>query len=267
MAQQIIDTPKKEKVKKYLIDTTAVVDEVIVETHDTKTLRLKTPNLPPDEPFHYQPGQFVMVRPEINGNIIPRAYSFSSSPTRSMQKEGYFDLTVRQTETPTVSKWLNDRQVGDKIDFRGPYGNFVWDETDPEAQEVFLIGAGSGITPLKCIFEYIHDKKYPNKVELLYSCRTMDEIISKEPLDQLHKETSNSKIIYTLTREPQDSQWKGHRGRIDSSLIKNELEENHFDLKKTKFYMCGTPIFCQTMVDILKGLGVLEDHILHEKWD
>ena len=113
MAQQIIDTPKKEKVKKYLIDTTAVVDEVIVETHDTKTLRLKTPNLPPDEPFHYQPGQFVMVRPEINGKKIPRAYSISSSPTRSMQKEGYFDLTVRQTETPTVSKWLNDRQVGD----------------------------------------------------------------------------------------------------------------------------------------------------------
>lgn len=258
-------TDEISKQKRYLIDSTAIVDEVIVETHDTKTLRLKTPEL--TEPFHFKPGQFVMVRPEINGKNIPRAYSISSSPTRSMQKDGYFDLTVRQTETPTVSKWLNDRQVGDKIDFRGPYGTFIWHEEDPEAQELVLLGAGSGITPLKCMFEYIHDKQLSNKLELIYTCRYEKELISRKSLEQLDAETPNANLLFTLTRETTDSTWKGHRGHIDIELIQNELKNNEFNLEKTKFYMCGTPGFCKTMIDILKSLGIIEERILHEKWD
>ena len=262
MSQSTEDTSKQ---KRYLIDTTAVVDKVIVETHDTKTLRLKVPKL--NEPFHFRPGQFVMVRPQINGKKIPRAYSISSSPTRSMQKDGYFDLTIRQTETPTVSKWLNDRQEGDKIDFRGPYGTFIWHEEDPQAQELVLLGAGSGITPLKCMFEYIHDKKLSNKLELIYTCRYENEIISRKVLEQLKAETPNSQLLFTLTREPADSAWKGRRGHIDTNLLQNELKNNTFNLDKTKFYMCGTPGFCGTMIEILKGLGVAEERILHEKWD
>lgn len=257
---------KVKKEKKKIIETVGIVSEIKRETPDTVTLRIIMPNLDPnDRPFQFKPGQFVMVRPIINGKVIPRAYSISSSPTRTWGDNGYYDLTVRQTENPTVSKWLNDRKVGDEILFRGPYGNFYWDEQDPACEQVFLAGGGSGVTPLKSILEYIHDKGYPNQVRLLYSVRTQIDLISRKELDLLEKETKNAKVKYTLTREPADSGWSGSRGRINLEMVKNELKD--YDYNRTKCYLCGTPQFVNTLVELLEQAGIPEDRILHEKWD
>ena len=257
---------KIKREKKKIIETVGIVSEMWRETSDTQTLRIRMPNLDPkDRPFQFKPGQFVMVRPEINGKVIPRAYSIASAPTRCLGDDGYFDLTVRQTENPTVSKWLNDRKVGDEILFRGPYGNFFWDEEDPNSEQVFLAGGGSGVTPLKSIFEYIHDKGYSNQVRLLYSVRTKADIISLKELDYLKVHTKNAKVVYTLTREPENSGWTGSRGRINLEMVKNELKD--YDFNKTKCYLCGTPQFVNTLVEILEQAGITEDRILHEKWD
>ena len=163
---------EQKKKKRSTIETTGIVTKVTKETPDTHTLRISMPNLKEEEkPFTFKAGQFVMVRPVINGKTIPRAYSISSAPTRS-ESDNYFDLTVRQTETPTVSKWLNDRTVEDEILFKGPYGQFYWEEDHPESSQLLLLGGGSGITPLKSMIEYISDKKLGNKAVLLYSSKT-----------------------------------------------------------------------------------------------
>lgn len=257
---------KVKKAKKKIIETVGIVSEMWRETPDTQTLRIRMPNLDPnDKPFKFKPGQFVMVRPVINGKTIPRAYSINSSPTRCEGDDGYFDLTVRQTENPTVSKWLNDRKVGDEILFRGPYGNFFWDENDPNCEQVFLAGGGSGVTPLKSIFEYIHDKGYDNQVRLLYSVRTQADIISHKELTELDKNTKNGDYKLTLTREHQDSNWTGRRGRINLEWVQEELKD--FDFNKTKCYLCGTPQFVETLVELLEQAGIDHDRILHEKWD
>ena len=263
-------TGKKKKLSKYLVDTIGIVTDMVRETPDTQTLRIKTPYLKDDEiPFHFKPGQFVMVRPyvEEHDKVIPRAYSISSSPMRSMQENGYFDLTVRQTETPTVSKWLNDRKISDEIPFRGPYGNFVWNEKDHRCEQVFMLGGGSGITPMKCIMEYIHDKQLPNKVELLYSCRTHTDIIFEKELPLLAQNCDNARLQITLTREPPDSDWKGLRGRFDKESVQNALKDRNFDLAKTTFFLCGTPQFTTGMIDHLFEIGVDPTHIKKEKWD
>jgi ferredoxin-NADP reductase len=259
---------KRKKPKRYVIETVGIVSEVIRETEDTQTLRIKVPDLKEEnKPFRFKPGQFVMVRPEINDKIIPRAYSISSSPTRSVGDDGYFDLTVRQTEKPTVSKWLNDRKIGDEILFRGPYGNFFWDQEDSNAKEIFMLGAGSGVTPLKSILEYVHDKELNNKVVLVYSCRYEKDIISRNEIEILAENTVNAKLLLTLTREKEDSSWSGQRGRINKGIIQQELNKNNFDIKGTKFFICGSPIFVTSMEELLLEIGIDRMHILHEKWD
>lgn len=257
---------KVKKEKKKIIESVGIVSEMQRETIDTQTLRITMPNLDPkDAPFQFHAGQFVMVRPEIDGKVIPRAYSISSSPTRASGANGYFDLTVRQTETPTVSKWLNDRKIGDEILFRGPYGNFYWDENDPDAEQILLAGGGSGVTPLKSILEYVYDKGYSNQIRLLYSVRTKEDLISYKELKFLRDNTKNAKVIFTLTREPSDSDWDGSRGRINLEMVKNELKD--YDFNKTKCYLCGTPQFVNTLVELLEQAGIPHDRILHEKWD
>ena len=88
-----------------------------------------------------------MVRADINGESVRRAYSVSSSPTRD-----YLEITIRQTEDPTMSKYLNDRSEGDDLEIKGPYGRFIW---KPEiSDKLICLGAGSGITPFRAFFEY-----------------------------------------------------------------------------------------------------------------
>lgn len=265
-----ITANNSKKSSNYLVDTVAIITHKIKETPDTHTLRLKTPNLNFDQiPFQFKPGQFVMVRPfiEEQNKVIPRAYSISSSPTRSVDENGYFDLTIRQTETPTVSKWLNDRKVGDEIPFRGPYGDFIWNKDDPRQEEVFMLAGGSGITPMKSILEFIHDKKLENKVELFYSCRQQEDIIFEDELPKLAANCNDAKLNITLTREPPDSEWTGFRGRFNLDDIKQSLWDRKFDINKTGFFLCGTPQFVTGMIDILIKIGVNPECIKKEKWD
>ena len=251
--------------KKATIESVGIVTKKTTETPDTHTLRISMPNLKEeDKPFTFLPGQFVMVRQKINGKTIPRAYSISSSPTKS-ESDNYFDLTVRQTETPTVSKWLNDRSVNDEILFRGPYGQFYWLENHPESSQLLLLGGGSGITPLKSMIEYISDKKLGNKSVLLYSSKTEKDIILREPLEELEKKNENIKVEFSLTREPQDSNWNGRRGRIDEQYIKKILKE--FNIEKTGCYLCGTPGFVESMTKLLENAGIPEEKVWHERWE
>ena len=64
--------------KRRFTETIATVTEVIQETPDTRSLRLELA-----ERFDWKAGQFVMTKPVVDGRLIPRAYSISSSPTRS----------------------------------------------------------------------------------------------------------------------------------------------------------------------------------------
>ena len=253
----------QNKKKKSTLESVGIVTKVTKETPDTHTLRISMPNLAEGEkPFVYKAGQFVMVRPVINGKTIPRAYSISSSPTRS-ESDNFFDLTVRQTQTPTVSKWLNDRQVNDEILFRGPYGQFFWEEGHPEASQLLLLGGGSGVTPLKSMIEYISDKKLGNKAVLLYSSKTEKDIILRKPLEELEKDNDNIKVEFSLTREPDNKDFR--HGRIDLPYVQETLEE--FDIDKTGCYMCGTPGFVENMTKLLEDAGIKEEKIWHERWE
>jgi ferredoxin-NADP reductase len=263
-------TKRKKKKTRYLVDTVGIVTKMMRETHDTQTLRIETPSIPEEKaPFRFIPGQFVMVRPYIekHGKVIPRAYSISSSPTRAMTEGGYFDLTVRQTEEPTVSKWLNDCEVGDEIPFRGPYGNFVWEPGNPESEQLFMLGGGSGITPLKCILEYIHDRRLTNKVSLFYSCRTQTDIIFKEELPELVKGVKNARLMITLTREGAETEWTGSRGRFGLEDVSREIKNENFDINKSMFYLCGTPPFVGGMIKHICDIGVSKKRIKKERWD
>ena len=98
----------------------AEIRDIIAETSDTKTLRVDRPAY-----FGFVSGQFVnvtLMTPE--DGRVRRAYSIASSPL-----EPHIDLTVRQLPGGLVSKILTDDvSIGDRLNLRGPYGRFVFEE-------------------------------------------------------------------------------------------------------------------------------------------
>lgn len=225
----------------------AEIIKYISETKDTHTLRLKL-----SKPFKWKPGQFAMVQAMINGESIRRAYSIASSPERD-----YLEITVRQTEAPTMSKYLNERAVGDILNVKGPYGRFIMDETRP----VFCIAAGSGITPFRGMLEYCIDKNLDIPFKLLYSCRYGDNVIYEKELPELIKQYKHADYELSITRGKMGLDYV-REGRINADYLKEQIP----GFEKGKFYLCGAPGFINAMIDNLLSIGIPREEIKREQW-
>jgi ring-1,2-phenylacetyl-CoA epoxidase subunit PaaE len=195
-----------------------------------------------------------MVQAQIDGQNIRRAYSVSSSPTRD-----YLEITIRQTDEPTMSKYLNERSAGDELQVKGPYGKFIWKEDVSE--KVFCIGAGSGITPFRAFFEYFIDKELANPITLLYSCSYGDNVIFQEELEDLKNQIKHINYKLSITRDPMKLT-NVNQGRIDVKYLRQEI--NGFE--DANFYLCGAPSFVNAMIDNLLELGIDRSKIKREQW-
>src|SRR4051794_4584480 len=103
------------------IGMAAEVVEVIPETADATTLRLRLP-----QPIDFLPGQYFTVCLDVEGVAWPvtRTYSVASSP---FPPTSTIDLTVKETSDGLASRILvRDITVGATLDVEGPYGYFTW---------------------------------------------------------------------------------------------------------------------------------------------
>lgn len=228
-----------------IIEHEARLTKIIVETPETKTFRFTIP-----EGLPHKPGQWIMLSKDLNGEPVSRAYSMASPPT----EEGFVELTIKQMEKGVFSTYMCTRaKEGDVFKIKGPYGKFVFDEG---AKDVMFIAAGSGIVPLMCMMRYIHDKKLPTKVTLLYSSKTEEYIIYRKELEEFAN--SCMRVVHTITRDPD---YPGHKGRINKDMIK----EVAHGMEKT-FFLCGPPKMVEAVVEELQELGVPNNRIKMEKF-
>ncbi|MFW9992057.1 MAG: ferredoxin--NADP reductase [Candidatus Odinarchaeota archaeon] len=241
----VIDKPKRGTRESQM----AKITKIAKAAKNARTLRLEL-----SDPFGWDPGQFIMVSAEINGQIVKRAYSISSSPTRD-----YLEITVNQTESPTMSKFLNERVEGDELEVKGPYGRFIWKEE--VSNKVFCIGAGSGITPFRDFFEYFIDKQLENPIKLLYSCSYGDNVIFERELRELVKLIKNGEYKLTITRDPRNLTYV-RQGRINREYLAEEIK----GYEDANFYLCGSPGFISAMIDYLVDLSIPRDEIKREQW-
>jgi len=241
--------------KKPIIEFSAPVIKVIRETPSTKTLVFDIRGID----FDFYPGQYVMLQVPYppTGEVLKRAYSIASSPT----KRGVLELTIKKTPNGKASLILTEQtKEGDVFNIKGPYGKFVW---LPElSKRVVFIGAGSGIVPLMCMLRYVRDANLRDvRATLLYSNTSYEEIIYREELEELSK-LPNIKVVHTLTRAYPE-EWKGYTGRINKEMIQKEVE----DIPLNLYYVCGPPQFVDDITQILLELGVDKDSIKKEKYD
>ena len=90
---------------------------------------------------------------------------------------------------------------------RGPFASyFVWRGEAP----ALLIGGGSGVVPLMAMMRHRRRTMPELEMELIYSARTVEELIYADELDD--------DVTVTLTRETPEG-WTGRTGRIDADLI------------------------------------------------
>jgi ferredoxin-NADP reductase len=101
-----------------------------------------------DEPLDALPGQFVLLRAEIDGSEETGYYTISSASVDTS-----FEVTVGVDPEGEFSPWLAEREPGNTIQVEGPYGNIAYDDEG----DVVTIAGGPGIGPAVAIAERATD--------------------------------------------------------------------------------------------------------------
>ena len=182
----------------------AGVVELVPETSRTRSIVRE----PPDWPGH-RAGQHVDVRLTAeDGYQAQRSYSIGSAPG-----DEQLLLTVERLGDGEVSPYLaEERRPGDQLELRGPIGGyFVWESSFDGP--LLLIAGGSGVVPFRSMLRHHLATGTEVPVRLLYSSRSLDEVIYREELLGL-----GEAVQLTLTRDWPDD-WRGHRGRIDRQFL------------------------------------------------
>ncbi len=245
----------------------------IQETGDTVSLVFDVPSHLEDT-FDYQAGQYLTLKFSINDQEARRAYSMSSSP-----KDADIKVTIKRVEGGLVSNYIHDSvQIGDTIDVMAPQGRFVAKINETNRKTYYLLGSGSGITPLMSILKTILEDEAQSSVFLFYGSRNEQQIIFKNELEELEQKYKGQLFVEHILSQPKQEKasgigglfgkkktlWLGKKGRIDRKHTAEYLEKNIPPYPKTEYFICGPGNMINTVKDVLIARGVSDKSIHFE---
>ena len=205
--------------------------------------------------FDFKPGQFAMIALyDENGKIWKqRPFSICSPPTN----RNYIQFAIKIFGEFTHK--IAALKEGDKVGVSGPYGFFIFDEV--KMNDVVFLTGGIGVTPFVSMIRYASEKKLPNKLLLLYSIKTKNDIVCLDELETISRQNKNFQAVFTLTSDIPDN-WQYEKGRIDENMLKKYCSS----LVDKYFFLCGPPGFMEAMKELLIKNGVPENLIIVENF-
>ena len=229
------------------------VERIVDENYRVKTFTFRLADWQP-----FRPGQHYRVRLTApDGYQAQRSYSIASAPERS----GTVDLTIEWVTGGEVSPFFHQVvRTGDEIELRGPVGGpFTW--TSDLGGPLALVAGGSGVVPLMSMLRHRHSVARKVPALLLYSSRSLEDIIFREELERFGAE-ANVSVLHTLTRS-QPEGWNGYARRIDREMLEAALRQLD---GAPHTYICGPTPLVESVAGQLVDMNLLPERIRTERF-
>ena len=232
----------------------ASVTRIVAETPRVKSYFLKVPG------WHgFIAGQHLDVRLIApDGYQAQRSYSIASAP-----EDPEVELVIERLEEGEVSPFFHEIvQPGDTVEVRGPIGgHFTWAKRD--GGPIVLVGGGSGVVPLVSIIRHRANVAPEVPAVLIYSARTMDEVIFRDELIARAEAGPNLRLVLTLSRE-KSADVRFRSGRIDMAVFQEVL--GSLGAPPRHSYVCGATAFVDAGTRHLIDAGVPFPSIKTERY-
>jgi ferredoxin-NADP reductase len=202
--------------------------------------------------LNFVPGQFLSLVAESGGKTITRAYSIASPPDGNR-----FDLCLNLVEEGTFTPTLFGLSPGDEVEYKGPYGVFVF--RNPLSDSI-LVATGTGITPFRSMLQERLPRESERQFTLVFGARHEHSLLYRDEFTELARRHPNFRFVPTLTRP--GSAWSGLSGRVHA----------HVDLelgarRDVDVYICGMAEMVNELRSTLKAKGLDRKRIIVEKYD
>jgi ferredoxin-NADP reductase len=227
------------------------VVDLVEETPRVKTIVLDVPAW-----AGHRPGQHLDVRLTAeDGYQAQRSYSIATPP-----EDDTVAITVERLDDGEVSPYLVDElRPGDALELRGPIGGyFVWEAA--LGGPLLLVAGGSGVVPLMAMIRHRAAAASDAPTRLLYSSRTLEDVIYREELARLQGD--GLEVVHTLTRA-QPPGWTGYARRIDAELIGEVAWPAG---ERPRVFVCGPTSFVEAAASALVELGYAPETIKTERF-
>ena len=225
------------------VEETLVCCQVRQETHDVKSFFFMSRE---GRTFSFEPGQFITLELDIDGETINRCYTISSAPTRPHT----ISITVKRVPGGKVSNWLHDNlRPGASVRVLGPAGEFTC--ARHAAGKYLFLSAGSGITPLMSMSRSHHELGEDRDIVFVHSARTPDDIIFARELDLIAANQQRFRTSFVCERIGARTNWPGITGFLTLPLLRLIAA----DFMEREIFTCGPAPYMKAVRDLLEEAG------------
>ena len=209
-------------------------------THNVKRFTLSKP-----DSYKFKPGQatdIVINLPEWKEERRPFTFT-------SLNEWDHLEFTIKiYSDHNGVTNKLGTLLAGDELILHD-----IWGAIHYKGEGIFIAG-GAGVTPFIAIFRQLQEDRKLGNNKLIFSNRTVKDIILKNEFEKMLGEN----FINTITGEKTE---KYDNRKIDESYLKEKIKG-----LSQYFYICGPDAMIENVKDILLHLGADENKIVIEQF-
>ena len=199
-----------------------IVEQVIKETDTAFSFVLRPVDWVPD----HKAGQFITL---VFGEKR-RSYSLISQPG-----DPFLKITIKRVANGEFSRKLIDHTLpGDEWITAGISGYFVLPDQLNEHEHFFFVAAGSGITPVLALTEYLLGHQPSKRITLLYSNNSTASTLFKQRLESLQEAHPQLTIEWLYS-----NRFSVRHGRLSNHLLQILLKTYITNIDTTLFYLGG----------------------------
>ncbi len=207
---------------------TFTVQKTKLATEDTMLLLLKS-----NAPFEYQAGDYIMLGMDSEEF---KPYSIASAP----RADGLIELHIRnQADTPFMAE-LFEVKVGQVLYVTGPNKQYSLDDC---AQDIILIGGGTGFAPMKSLLDALLADKCANQIQFYWGASKIEDFYLHDEMMALSEQHKN--LTYT---------------EVMTGLVHKKVMADFTDLSDKRVYLCGPWNMISTVKEDFIEQGLLEEN-------
>jgi NAD(P)H-flavin reductase len=197
-----------------------------------------------DFPLEFNPGQFVEIS-------LPGFGEGPVAPCGDPSDQKSFEIVVRSVGS--LTRKIAGLVVGDKINFRGPYGN-GWPINKMRKKDLVIMAGGMGIIPMRSlVLMALNNPRQFGQINLLVGSRNPESLLFREDFKLWSEKLHYFKTIVDQAAED-------YKGRI--GVVTDLVKSLKLDPKKTFGLICGPEVMCPFCVQSLVDKGIPEKQLL-----